>query len=87
MRPDHDFIGQSTGTWLASHFRAMTDNDARREALSVWMLEFSVLWAVFPVLDQIVERQPIDVWITLLSVAISLTTLAIGVMLKRGERT
>jgi hypothetical protein len=65
----------------------MTDNDARREALSVWMLEFSVLWAVFPVLDQIVERQPIDVWITLLSVAISLTTLAIGVMLKRGERT
>ena len=65
----------------------MTDNAARRDALSVWMLEFSVLWAVFPVLDQIVEHQPIDVWITVLSVAISLTTLAIGVILKRGERT
>lgn len=65
----------------------MTDKEARREALSVWLLEFSVLWAVFPVLDQFVEHQPMDSRITIASVGISLTTLALGVILKRGERT
>ena len=65
----------------------MTDFDVRRDAISTWFLEFSVLWAVFPVLDQLVERHPLDVRITALSVAVSLTTLVLGVMLKRGERS
>ncbi len=65
----------------------MTDRDARREALSVWLLEFSVLWAVFPLLDLFVENRPLDLRIASASVGISLTTLALGVILKRGERT
>ena len=64
----------------------MTDREARRDALATWVLEFSVLWAVFPLLDQLVGHQPIDTWLTVLSVVISLTTLLLGVMLKRGER-
>jgi hypothetical protein len=64
----------------------MTDREARREALSTWVLEFSVLWAVFPVLDRIVEQRPLDVWVTAVSLGISLTTLGLGVMLKRGDR-
>ena len=63
----------------------MTDNDARRDALSVWFMEFSVLWAVFPMLERIVEERPLDGWIIATSAATSLTTLAVGVMLKRGE--
>lgn len=64
----------------------MNDRQARLDALSTWLLEFSVLWAVFPVLDQMVERRPLDPGITALSIAVSLTTLLLGVMLKRGER-
>ena len=65
----------------------MTDRESRREALSVWLLEFSVLWAVFPLLDQFVGNRPLDLRITTASAGISLTTLALGVILKRGERT
>jgi hypothetical protein len=64
----------------------VTDREARRDALATWMLEFSVLWAVFPLLDQLVRHQPIDAWLLALSVVISLTTMLLGVMLKRGER-
>ena len=65
----------------------MTDGQARRDALATWMLEFSVLWAVLPVVDQLLAQPPLDVPIIVFSVAISLTTLVIGVMLKRGERS
>ena len=64
----------------------MTDNEARRDALATWFLEFSVLWAVFPVLDQLVERQPLDAVITSVSAGVALTTLVVGVILKQGER-
>jgi hypothetical protein len=64
----------------------MTDGQARRDALSSWTLEFSVLWAVFPLLDRVVEDRPISLSITVISVAISLTTLIIGVILKQGDR-
>ena len=37
----------------------MSDKQARQHALSEWLLEFSVLWAVFPVLDQLIEGGPI----------------------------
>jgi hypothetical protein len=63
----------------------MTDNDARRDALATWFLEFSVLWAVFPVLDQLVEHHPLDVQITVVSAGVALTTGAVGVILKRGD--
>ena len=66
---------------------AMTDKDARREAMSVWLLEFSVLWAVFPLLDQLVENRPLDIPITSSGLGISLTALAVGLILRRGERT
>ncbi len=64
----------------------MTDGEARRDALATWTLEFSVLWAVLPVVDQLLATRPIDVRITVVSGAISLTALGLGVMLKRGER-
>ena len=64
----------------------MNDNDARREALSVWLMEFSVLWAVFPLLDQLVENRGIDLRIMGWSLGMSLTAFVFGVMLTRGER-
>jgi len=64
----------------------MTDGEARRDALATWILEFSVLWAVLPVVDQLLATRPIDVRITIFSIVVSLTTLTVGVMLKRGER-
>lgn len=65
----------------------MNDKEARREAVSQWFMEFSVLWAVFPLLDQLVENRPIDVPITSSGLGISLTALAVGLILRRGERT
>lgn len=64
----------------------MTDREARRDAISTWFLEFSVLWAVLPVVDQLLATRPIDVPITAVSGAVSLTTLVVGIMLKGGER-
>jgi hypothetical protein len=63
----------------------VTDREARRHAVSEWFMEFSVLWAVFPLLDWLVESQPVGVGILLLSFAISLTATAIGLILRRGE--
>ena len=64
----------------------VNDREVRREALSVCLLEFSVLWAVFPLLDQLVEHRPIDARLMSWSLGISLTTLVVGVILRRGER-
>ena len=64
----------------------MSDNDARRQALSVWLMEFSVLWAVFPLLDRLVEDRNLDLVIIAWSLGISLTSFVFGVMLTRGER-
>jgi hypothetical protein len=66
--------------------RSHTDTDARRDALSVWLMEFSVLWAVFPVLNQLVENRPMDLRITSWSVGITLTSLALGLILRRGAK-
>jgi len=64
----------------------MTDNDARREAISTWFLEFSVLWAVFPLLDRFVAGRPVEALFGSSSMAISLTTLTAGLILKKGDR-
>jgi hypothetical protein len=63
----------------------MADTDARRDALSTWFLEYSVLWGVFPLIDWIVERQTIDRSTLVISLVISLTTGAAGLILKRGD--
>ena len=65
----------------------MTDAQARRHAASEWLMEFSVLWAVFPLLDWLVENQPVALRVLAVSVAISLTTGLAGLILRRGERT
>jgi hypothetical protein len=44
------------------------------------------LWAVFPLLDRFVAGMPIEVAFGSSSMAISLTTLAVGLILKRGDR-
>ena len=62
----------------------MSIRDARLEGLSTWLLEFSVLWAVFPLLDMFVDHRTIDVSIVVLSGAISLTTGVAGLIIKRG---
>jgi hypothetical protein len=64
----------------------MSDNDARRQAISVWLMEFSVLWAVFPLLDQLVDDRAIDVRIMAWSLGMTLTAFALGVILTRGQR-
>ena len=63
----------------------MSPSDARREALSVWLMEFSVLWAVFPLLDQLVENRDVDFQLMAWSVGMSLTGFLGGLMLKTGE--
>ena len=65
----------------------MTANDARREALSVWLMEFSVLWAVFPLLDQVAENRGVDLRIAWWTVGMSLTGFVFGMILKRGDTT
>jgi hypothetical protein len=65
----------------------MTDREARRDALSTWFMEFSVLWAVFPPLDSLVEGRPIDWFVRALSIGISLTAAGVGLIFKRGQRT
>ena len=50
-------------------------------------MELSVLWAVFPLLDWLVENQPIAMRILIISFVISLTGGLIGLMIRRGERT
>jgi hypothetical protein len=64
----------------------MTGNDARREALSTWFLEFSVLWAVFPLLDRFVAGTAVETAFGVSSLAISLTTLTVGLILRKGDR-
>lgn len=64
----------------------MDNREARRMALSEWLMEFSVLWAVFPLLDQVVENRPFDFYVAGVSLGISLTAAAMGVILRTGER-
>jgi|CXWL01.1.fsa_nt_gi hypothetical protein len=63
------------------HRRRMSDKVARRHAISEWLLEFSVLWAVFPLLDQLVQRDTLDWELLGISAGISLTTGSVGLMM------
>lgn len=63
----------------------MNDRQARRHALSEWLLEFSVLWAVFPVLDQLIEGGPILTTLTGSSVFITAAAGMGGILLRKGD--
>jgi hypothetical protein len=49
-------------------------------------MEFSVLWAVFPLLDAPVEGRSLDWFVRTLSIGISLTAAGVGLIFKRGQR-
>jgi hypothetical protein len=63
----------------------MNDRQARRHALSEWLLEFSVLWAVFPVLDQLIEGGPILTILTASSWLVSIGTGVSSILLRKGD--
>ena len=63
----------------------MGDREARRHALSEWFIEVSVLWAVFPVLDQLIEGGSILTRLTILAFVISATTLISGILIRKGQ--
>ena len=63
----------------------MNDRQARRHALSEWLMEFSVLWAVFPLLDQLLENRRLDFALTVLCLAISWMAGLGGIILRKGE--
>jgi hypothetical protein len=63
----------------------MNDRQARQHALSEWLMEFSVLWAVFPLLDQLIESAPIRVGLTMFSVGMSAIAAVGGILLRKGN--
>jgi hypothetical protein len=63
----------------------MTDRQARRHAVSEWLMEFSVLWAVFPLLDQLLEDRPIRLGVLVASYAISMIAALGGILLRTEE--
>lgn len=63
----------------------MSDRQARRHALSEWLMEFSVLWAVFPLLDQLLEDRPLRVGLLVTTYTISMMAAFGGILLRRGE--
>lgn len=48
-------------------------------------MEFSVLWAVFPVLDQLIEGGPLLTGLTASSLVITVGALVGGILLRKGE--
>ena len=58
--------------------------EARRQYVSEWLLEFSVLWAVFPLLDELVEKKPVDIGLMALSVGVGSFTFVLGMVLRKG---
>ena len=63
----------------------MNDRQARQHALSEWLMEFSVLWAVFPLLDQLIESAPTRVGLTMFSVGMSAIAAVGGILLRKGN--
>jgi hypothetical protein len=63
----------------------VSDKHARIQALSEWLMEFSVLWAVFPLLDVLVENRAIQPRTILIGVTFSVVGMSGGILLRRGE--
>ena len=73
----------SSHEWAVS----LNDRQARFHAVSEWLMEVSALWAVFPLLDQLVENKPFSFSITVSSVVIAVVAFAGGILLRRGDAT
>ena len=57
---------------------------AQRRWLSEWLMEFSVLWAVFPLLDQVIDRRHGMDWLFIAGgILMALTTALLGILLQR----
>ena len=48
-------------------------------------MEFSVLWAVFPLLDQMLEDRPLRIGVLVASYLISMIAALGGILLRREE--
>jgi len=48
-------------------------------------MEFSVLWAVFPLLDQLISQTAVKPAVTIFSLAISAIAACGGILLRKGE--
>jgi hypothetical protein len=70
---------------IAQRFIAMNQRQARIQAVSDWLMEFSVLWAVFPLLDQLLENRPIRPAFTAMSIGIAALAALGGILLRKGE--
>ena len=64
----------------------MSDKEARMHATSEWLMEFSLLWAVFPVLDQMIGNAPVGAGMIAISLGISAVTFFGGILLRKGEQ-
>ena len=62
----------------------MDKRAARRAFISEWMLEFSVLWAVFPLLDQLLRHQ-IETWLLVVALILVMVSFTVGIMLRRDS--
>jgi hypothetical protein len=63
----------------------MSDRQARLQAVSEWLMEFSVLWAVFPILDLLIEEKPLRAGLIVFSLGICFVAAARGILLTKGD--
>lgn len=63
----------------------MTDKQARIQAVSEWLMEFSVLWGVFPILDLLIEGKPLRAGVIIFSLGICFIAAACGILLTKGD--
>jgi hypothetical protein len=62
----------------------MDKRSARRDFISEWMLEFSVLWAVFPMLDLMLTGR-LQAWILAIGWTLTLLSFLLGLFLRSQE--
>jgi hypothetical protein len=61
---------------------------SRQRWLSEWFMDFSVLWAVFPLLDQLLEREKgMDWQVVGFGWIMSLTTAVLGLLLQQESES
>ena len=62
----------------------MSKRSTRRHFISEWLLEFSVLWAVFPLLDQLLGGK-IEIWILAIAWALAVLSFVGGIFVRPHE--
>lgn len=63
----------------------MSEGSGGRGFISEWLLEFSVLWAVFPMLDQMLTGR-FQAWIIGIAWALSMVSFVGGFLTRPRER-